>query len=146
MAREGVWCPLTDLEPPMTCEHMIEVITANKDALEKRAINHEELEERLCSLRNIKEHEGSIVETMLGQGTNARLIHFEDENSNKEMVHAIVINDIRKRITVVFRGSVTQKDFIIDAKCNQKKVDNPVAHLSEHSTPTVNLHTGFYRE
>ena len=63
------------------------------------------------------------------------------------MVHAIVVNEFRKRITLVFRGSVTQQDFIQDAKCAQTKVANPAAHLSEPPwIPTMNVHFGFYGE
>lgn len=63
------------------------------------------------------------------------------------MVHAVVVNEARKRITLIFRGSVTQQDFIQDVKCVQVKVDNPAAHISEpSSTPTINLHSGFYGE
>ena len=62
-------------------------------------------------------------------------------------MHAIVVNEARKRVTVVFRGSVTQKDFVQDAKCAQKKIDNPVASLVQdesQTTENIRIHTGFY--
>ena len=59
------------------------------------------------------------------------------------MVHAIVVNEGRKRITVMFRGSVTQKDFVQDAKCAQKKIDMPIAALRD-DVDGIRIHTGFH--
>jgi hypothetical protein len=77
-----------------------------------------------------------------------------DEKSQEEVVHAIVVNQIRKRVSIIFRGSVTQKDFSQDAKCAQTKIDNPVYKLmmvqqkekqDPKTTPeTIRVHTGFY--
>jgi predicted lipase len=67
--------------------------------------------------------------------------------AEEEIVHAIVVNGAQKRITVVFRGSVTQKDFLQDAKCAQKKIDNPVASLVERRElmiEGIRIHTGFH--
>ena len=68
-------------------------------------------------------------------------------SAEKEVVHAIVVNEARKRVTVVFRGSVTQQDFIQDAKCAQRKVDNPVFPLvndADLMPEQLRIHTGFY--
>lgn len=57
------------------------------------------------------------------------------------------MNEGQQRITVLFRGSVTKKDFAQDAKVAQMKVENPVASLienEEHKTDTIGVHTGFY--
>lgn len=62
-------------------------------------------------------------------------------------MHAIVLNGARKRVSVVFRGSVTQKDFLQDAKCAQRKMDNPVVNLAgkkELHPENIGIHTGFY--
>ena len=64
--------------------------------------------------------------------------------ANKEMVHAITINDSKKRITVVFRGSVTTTDFMTDAKIVHKNVENPVRKTLPNASETVDIHTGFY--
>ena len=37
------------------------------------------------------------------------------------MVYAVTVDDFRKRITVIFRGSVTTNDFLTDLKSNHKK-------------------------
>lgn len=65
--------------------------------------------------------------------------------AQEEMVHAIVVNEGRKRITVMFRGSVTQKDFVQDAKCAQKKIDMPIAALRD-DVDGIRIHTGFHGE
>ena len=65
--------------------------------------------------------------------------------AQEEMVHAIVVNEGRKRITVMFRGSVTQKDFVQDAKCAQKKIDMPIAALRD-DVDSIRIHTGFHGE
>jgi hypothetical protein len=92
--------------------------------------------------------------------TNAIVLkQFVDVNSKEEIVHGIVVNPFKKRITIVFRGSVTNKDFLQDAKCAQKQLDNPVLGLLSPTTDTttatattteeempskIRIHTGFY--
>lgn len=39
-----------------------------------------------------------------------------DLKSNEELVYAVGVNPVERRITVVFRGSVTTNDFMTDAK------------------------------
>ena len=41
--------------------------------------------------------------------------------AHNEMVHAINVNKLRKRVSVIFRGSVTASDFITDANVVQSK-------------------------
>jgi len=82
------------------------------------------------------------------------LKRFVDDNSKEEIVHGVVVNPTKKRITIIFRGSVTNKDFLQDAKCAQKCIDNPVLSVvvndsnpkpSEEIMPsTIRIHTGFY--
>jgi hypothetical protein len=78
------------------------------------------------------------------------MTHFVDEKAKKEIVHAILVNPDRQRVTVVFRGSATPKDFIQDAKISQKKIENPVYKMmdkddAEGMPATINVHTGFYQ-
>lgn len=88
-----------------------------------------------------------------------QLHEFVDHKAQEEIVHAIVINPSKRRITVVFRGSVTNKDFLQDAKCAQKSLSNPVYELLQsqkqnhedkkdkdtHGMPsTMRIHTGFW--
>ena len=72
------------------------------------------------------------------------LKHFGDENSDNDMVYAIGINDLRKRVTVVFRGSVTPTDFQKDAKMSLEKHPNPVTGIDSNQPNEIGIHQGFY--
>jgi predicted lipase len=177
MVREGKLpaMGMEDLEPPLTSERALGIIQANKEALSERALDHEYLESRLSALKHAQsnqaqqEQESSqssrgnfFLDLLFSRNTTKKeevevplqsqvvLTTFMDDKANEEIVHAIVVNQTRKRVTIVFRGSVTQKDFLQDAKCAQRKVINPVLSLSsatgdDSSTPqTINLHSGFY--
>lgn len=80
---------------------------------------------------------------------SAILTHFMDDNAKDEIVNAIIVNQDRKRVTVVFRGSTTIRDFQQDAKMSQKTIDNPVYKMMNNATEsgmseTINVHKGFY--
>ena len=60
------------------------------------------------------------------------------------MVHAITVSDAKKRITVVFRGSVTANDFMTDAKIVHQNVENPIKKMFPNASETVDVHTGFH--
>ncbi len=57
--------------------------------------------------------------TFVDDEFDAEIIEFDDEFLDNglatELVFAIIVNKTEKRITVVFRGSVNIKDFIVDA-------------------------------
>lgn len=141
MVRAGEITGKTLLEPPMTTEQIMQQIQENKDALKARAMDHEDLQKRLDALQSLKEE--GIFQSMFGSKQNTIMTHFVDTNAQEEMVHAIVVNEGRKRITVMFRGSVTQKDFVQDAKCAQKKIDMPIAALRD-DVDGIRIHTGFH--
>jgi hypothetical protein len=48
----------------------------------------------------------------------------------------------RKRIVVAFRGTITRRDFLIDANFQMTSQLNPLADTS-HQDPLINLHKGF---
>eukprot|EP00980_Cylindrotheca_fusiformis_P013147 scaffold3315_cov98-Cylindrotheca_fusiformis.AAC.1 len=90
------------------------------------------------------------------------MTHFVDDKAKEEIVHAIVVNPDRERVTLIFRGSATPKDFIQDAKIAQIKVSNPVYDLlmkeeekdddddnetkkKKDMPDSINVHTGFYQ-
>jgi len=196
MVREGEAENLTlsQLEPPLTASQTLELIQTHKQALAKRASDHEYLESRLkalamaymspssaaalndteardpeptppiCSLDGILSILcGKANALRLGSSpTNAPseeesspndsivLTHFVDHKSQEEIVHAVVVNSIKKRVSIIFRGSVTNKDFVQDAKCAQQLLPNPVLGLME-TPPTeeqmpsnIRVHTGFW--
>lgn len=73
----------------------------------------------------------------------ATLVNFADDNSNDELVYAIGKDDTRKRVTVSFRGSVTNRDWLQDAQIWMEKIPNPIAHV-HGQPPLVRIHHGFY--
>ena len=138
MARENG--TLKDLEPPLTSAKVLTIISENASVLEKRAIDHEDLAKRLAAFHQVEEssHKEGFLASLLDRagvgsfriGLSGKqdktssppvLTHFDDRNSEQEIVHAIAVSPAKKRITVAFRGSVTQKDFIQDAKMAQTK-------------------------
>ena len=72
-----------------------------------------------------------------------RIVRFEDENQDEELVHAIVIEPEHKRVTLIFRGTVTKKDFQADLRALQVKADISGRGLPGYKHAT--LHQGFYR-
>ncbi len=77
---------------------------------------------------------------------DAEMIEFDDEFKDvglaSELVFSTIINKTEKRITVVFRGSVTLKDWIIDLSAVKKTP----AIIEEFSSADVDIHSGFARE
>ena len=70
---------------------------------------------------------------------------YGDENPESDMVYAVGIDPIRKRITVAFRGSVTPTDFMKDAMIAMKHQPNPVKKVTSHDLDdTIGIHQGFY--
>lgn len=166
---------LESLRAPLTAEETLAIIKSNKEILEESALlGRDDIEDILKALKHMQAHnseEGRDDEsrtssnfwnlglssffqkaaaTSQKEAKSAVMTHFVDDNANEEIVHAIVVNQDRKRVTVVFRGSATQKDFIQDAKISQKKVENPVFEMMEDARgrgmpETINFHAGFYQ-
>ncbi|MGK3749295.1 MAG: hypothetical protein ACI8RD_001589 [Bacillariaceae sp.] len=72
------------------------------------------------------------------------LTYFGDENSDSDMVYAVGIDQHRKRITVVFRGSVTSTDFQKDAMISLNRQPNPVKDIDANQHEKIGIHHGFY--
>lgn len=87
MAREGKLknTQLSDLDPPMTGDKMVAAIQANKDALAERAIDHEEISNRLLALKHAF-HQSStsnlngLFSAMVAGQPKAVITHFVDDN------------------------------------------------------------------
>jgi hypothetical protein len=122
LARKGnATVGLEELEAPIPMQKMMLLLRDNKQAL-KDSGSYDDIEEQLNALENLKLHNSNgILGNLMGSSTKMRVAEFVDVNSSQELVHAITVNDTEKRITVVFRGSVTTKDFITDAKVGQIK-------------------------
>lgn len=122
LARSGkATVDLKALEPPVAIDKVLGILKDNKKLLEESGA-YPDIEERLTALENLRLHNSNyLINALIGQSEKARVVEFADVNAKTELVHAIVVNDTLKRITVVFRGSVTTKDFIVDAKVGQIK-------------------------
>ena len=154
MAREGEIVSKGLEADPIAIGTVMEVIRTHREALQKRAkIDENDLEARLKALKDIQKQQlksSTVMGRMLRGAMNKEtvLTRFHDEKSTQGMVYGIAVNHIRRRVTIIFRGSVTQKDFVTDAKFSQKKVANPLVGLggtySQDMPTTINVHTGFY--
>lgn len=85
-------------------------------------------------------------------GTRVSIVHFDDFGQDSEIVHAIAINEKTKRITLVFRGSVTDQDWKENLKLRTTPVTNVVSKMKskflteedmEDIISNVRLHNGF---
>jgi len=73
------------------------------------------------------------------------LTAFGDESPDTDMVYAVGVDSVRKRVTVAFRGSVTPSDFMKDVMITMNLQPNPVRSLdSECSDEKIGIHHGFY--
>lgn len=68
------------------------------------------------------------------------LIWFGDDRPDKDLVYAVGVDPIRKRVTVAFRGSVTPADFLTDASISFKRQEN-IVHPDDDK---IGIHNGFY--
>lgn len=67
------------------------------------------------------------------------VVVWDDENSDKELVYGIAVNAVEKNIVVVFRGSVSSKDFLTD-------VNTVLVDIPDPADPDkkIGIHKGFY--
>mmetsp|Transcript_40828 Transcript_40828/g.71772 ORF Transcript_40828/g.71772 Transcript_40828/m.71772 type:complete len:570 (+) Transcript_40828:98-1807(+) len=68
-----------------------------------------------------------------------------DLKSNDELVYAVGVNPVEERITVIFRGSVTNNDFMTDAKISIVRAPDPRKFSGTESEDSpLGIHQGFY--
>ncbi|VEU43323.1 unnamed protein product [Pseudo-nitzschia multistriata] len=146
-AREGIIkvsdeCSIQNL--PVTTEDIIDVFGANEEQL-KLILKEDDfsllkkLSERTEMLRNKNTPDKPNALTMVLECT---LDHFGDDNVARDCVYLIFKNDLNKRITLCFRGSITLQDWIKDSKVFVDNIPNPVADRHGQA-PTIGVHQGF---
>ena len=167
MARDGIIDQSDLLQDPIALHQVAKAIENNKEALAERAIEHEVIGEKMQALRDIHTQQqqqqqqqqaqapthlqqvlqgGAVAkEAGLKPSKESVLAQFHDEKTTQGVVYGIAVNHLRKRVTIIFRGSVTQQDFITDAKSKMFKIDNPVATLDSKSESHIKIHTGFHQ-
>jgi len=74
------------------------------------------------------------------------LVAYGDEKPMSDLVYAVGVDPLHKRITVAFRGSVTPADFLTDACISINLQPNPVNKDAEEEgqSETIGIHHGFY--
>lgn len=126
MAKDGKIKADGLMKHPIAICEVMDAINEHQVALESQAtsstLDHDDLRSRLKALRKIQKNQAAA--TFLGRmrsGSNLGikepiLAQFHDEESTQGVVYGIAVNHTRKRITVVFRGSVNKQDFVTDIK------------------------------
>jgi len=89
----------------------------------------------------------AIEATMKRQsvGDRATILEFNDEEANKELVYSVMVDPSRERIIVGFRGSVTPKDFLVDASAWFKRIPNRMRRFDKKQPRYVKMHAGFHK-
>ena len=147
------------LNLPTTLEATLACIEENAEQMrqeeESSPSSHHEM--ALAALKSIQERfetsssqQGVVNTTWLNPFGAARkkgfepatLIAFGDEKADKELVYAVAVDPLRKRITVAFRGSVTPSDFITDACIEFNHRENPVKGENGQEE-MIGIHHGF---
>lgn len=72
------------------------------------------------------------------------ILAYGDEKPDSELVYAVGIDHSHKRVTVVFRGSVTTADFVTDACISLKHQENPVKNSESGQVEKIGIHHGFF--
>lgn len=158
MARQGL---LKDSEAilslPMTATDAMQLVESNSDELKQHLGDDAELlvssmkavHQRYEDLAKKQRESFSILEKaksyISGQETthHAEVVAYGDTYCQNELVYAVGIDHGRKRLTVVFRGSVTKQDFLADAAIDMTCEKNPFADLFGQDA-LIKYHSGFY--
>jgi hypothetical protein len=134
------------LKTPLTHTQILRIVESKKEELVETEFGNEfyldvlkTVEERnmICSPENAEEEVKPV------NCTPSKIVAFDDEFEQEELVYAINVNHVRKRVTVCFRGSVTKTDWATDFEIYMKDVPNPVKS-HRRQKPTIKLHNGFY--
>mmetsp|Transcript_28395 Transcript_28395/g.44153 ORF Transcript_28395/g.44153 Transcript_28395/m.44153 type:complete len:440 (+) Transcript_28395:163-1482(+) len=146
LAREGK-LPSSLLDLPVAVNDAARVIGENVEAI-KASLGDDDANMVVDVLRGVEEKSrvgyslGGI--NFISTGLNVAMLEaFGDELSLEELVYAVTVNPKRKRITVAFRGSVTNKDWMTDAMITLKTIPNPAAKYKDQPK-TISIHNGFH--
>eukprot|EP00591_Stephanopyxis_turris_P002398 CAMPEP_0195512536 /NCGR_PEP_ID=MMETSP0794_2-20130614/4461_1 /TAXON_ID=515487 /ORGANISM="Stephanopyxis turris, Strain CCMP 815" /LENGTH=436 /DNA_ID=CAMNT_0040640341 /DNA_START=27 /DNA_END=1337 /DNA_ORIENTATION=+ len=167
LAREGKLKGTDNvLTLPVTAKCALEMIKDNVDSL-KDQMEDEDIQMCLGALKSMNERHQKSMEAQSKQSNgmlksaltflsdkvkmingetfyaDTTLVAFGDQDHENELVYAVGIDNVHKRITVCFRGSVTQADFITDAWIQMQSKLNPLAGCSDQEN-TVKIHCGFF--
>ena len=139
------------LSLPVSHSEIMQVVESNRKLLETSSFGKEFYVSilRAADERNMMRHtdrEGNAVaekepaEVSLSPET---IVAFDDEYADKELVYMIEVNHRRKRVTITFRGSITETDWATNYEIYMKEFENPMKkHASQEEK--VRAHNGFH--
>lgn len=142
LARDGSVSAQNILNLPITAHQAIEAVEQNATAL-KEQMGGEDVNMCRAALKSLHERYEMTEEGVEITYQSAELVAYGDEKNEEELVYAIGVDRRRNRVTVAFRGSVTQKDFMTDASIAMTALTNPFASFPDQED-TVKIHSGFY--
>lgn len=117
------------LELPLSGRRFLEIVTSELDRV-KGSIKSNEFD---TVIRIFDEYLDSNEELLW----NSNLYSFGDD-AQHECVYGMTVNDVRKRITLSFRGSTTISDWLTDAQIVCGEWQNPL-----DPSQTLGVHLGF---
>lgn len=133
---------LVDL--PITLEEISILYNRNKETITRERLKCEERAEMYGDALGAVEFRKWFGEEKQKEILSAnQLVVFSDHHQENDIVYAISVSPVTKRISVIFRGSVTPKDFRQDAKALLSGIDNPVFDKYPGLTEELGVHLGF---
>lgn len=145
------------LDLPITAIHAVELVEENATEIAKEMGDEstEMLKSAMTMMHlryqamKVEENKSKGLFSFLAQSPapsvppSAMLVAFGDNNATNELVYGVAIDSGRKRITVAFRGSTTNQDFLTDASVSMKTEENIFAY-APNQEKQIKIHSGFY--
>lgn len=136
---------------PIAAKDVVRLVAQHRTAIEEE-IGRESTELYLDTFDAIQANSSSRELELEFSNGKVSLVGFDvvlvdDENCDSELVYAICLDTARRRITVLFRGCSTRKDWSICANNFLKQVVNPlyVSDDAQSTTqpPSIAIHLGY---
>lgn len=110
MARKGLLGSEEDarlvLTLPVTIKTLMDVFQRNQDAMLKEFTNDPGIPFHIEAVK--------LYQEQFPSPQSAQLVVFEDEKNQEELVYGIIVNTFTKTTFLIFRGSVTKRDYEAD--------------------------------
>ena len=141
------------LDPPVLDTDIVKLRRANRELFNplvtEEGMYMEAIEKYGTEiLKDLEVRKSSVIcQHAVATRQPAEIVVIDDEMSQTELVYAIKVDKERRHFKVIFRGSVTVRDWITDASMSMKVIDNPLANDSSVSIPQskkIGMHVGFY--
>mmetsp|Transcript_39728 Transcript_39728/g.119415 ORF Transcript_39728/g.119415 Transcript_39728/m.119415 type:complete len:223 (-) Transcript_39728:675-1343(-) len=130
------------LNTPISARNAVRAIEENTDALMEK-LGNEDTSMCQAALKSFQERYEMTEEGCEMVSFSSILLAYGDGKNEEELVYGVAVDKARKRVTVGFRGSVTQKDFLTDACISLKAIENPLKEYDGQSDE-IKIHSGFH--